>query len=134
MDYENLLDRARSKLPERVLKRERFETPRLNVHGEGNKTILENFKEVCDILRRDPQQVLRYIVGVVGTKGSMEASRAILAGVFPDEAVNKGIANYVKDFVMCPGCNKPDTHILKDGRINYLKCDACGAKHVCKIV
>jgi len=42
--------------------------------------------------------------------------------------VEKKIDAYIKEFVYCKECKRPDTHIEKEGRIIFLKCEACGAK------
>jgi len=34
-----------------------------------------------------------------------------------------------KEFVVCKECGKPDTELIKQGRITLIKCLACGAKH-----
>jgi translation initiation factor 2 subunit 2 len=36
------------------------------------------------------------------------------------------IRNYVEDYVICSECGRPDTRLVKDGRIPVLRCDACG--------
>jgi translation initiation factor 2 subunit 2 len=35
--------------------------------------------------------------------------------------------DYIDTFVMCSECNKPDTHLVKQGRTMLIRCDACGA-------
>jgi translation initiation factor 2 subunit 2 len=39
------------------------------------------------------------------------------------EALDK----YVKDFVLCKTCGRPDTQIDKEGRQAVLLCQACGS-------
>ena len=39
---------------------------------------------------------------------------------------------YVKDYVECPTCTSPDTKIVKENRISFLICEACGAKSTMK--
>mgnify|MGYP001951507777 CR=1 FL=1 len=50
----------------------------------------------------------------------------------PSSKINNKIQDYANEFVICKDCNKPDTKILKEGRIDMLKCTACGAKHPIK--
>jgi translation initiation factor 2 beta subunit (eIF-2beta)/eIF-5 len=57
-DYDELLKRARAQVPEVTLKHERLELPRLFVSMVGMRTIIANFKEVADMLDRDPQKWL----------------------------------------------------------------------------
>jgi len=30
--------------------------------------------------------------------------------------------------VICPVCNRPDTQIVRERRLGFLQCDACGAR------
>ena len=39
---------------------------------------------------------------------------------------------YVKDCQNVPTCNSPDTKIVKENRISFLICEACGAKSTLK--
>ena len=54
-------------------------------------------------------------------------------GVFsPDadsfsEDDNYKIKEYIDTYVICSECNRPDTHLVKQGRTTLIRCDACGA-------
>ena len=58
----------------------------------------------------------------------MEGNRAILQGKFTHYVINERIEEYVDNFVMCHECNRPDTVIIREDRIDMLKCSACGAR------
>jgi translation initiation factor 2 subunit 2 len=34
----------------------------------------------------------------------------------------------MEGFVTCPVCKRPDTKIVKEKRLSFLVCNACGAK------
>lgn len=129
MEYEALLERALQRLPEGVLRKERFETPAWETAQEGNRTYLKNFAEVCQRLNREPQPLLKFMVSVIGTKGSLEERRALLIGNFNATALQKGLEAFVREYVMCPACHRPDTRLRKEDRALVMKCDACGARH-----
>ena len=38
------------------------------------------------------------------------------------------------DWNFCPECGKPDTNLVKEDRINFLVCEACGARTSVKSV
>ncbi len=59
-NYDDLLKRACSQMPEVSTKRERLELPRLYINIVGMRTIISNFKEIASILDRDPQHILIY--------------------------------------------------------------------------
>lgn len=129
MEYEVLLDRALSRLPEIALRKERFEIPTWEVTQEGNRTYLKNFAEVCQKLGREPLHLLKFMVSVIGTKGSLEERRALLIGSFTGATLQKGLEAFVQEYVVCPACRRPDTRLRKEDRELILKCDACGARH-----
>lgn len=126
--YEELLKRARSQLPETALKRERLEIPRLHYSVVGMRTIIHNFKEIAEVLNRDPQHILKFLTGELATAAIMQESRVIFQGKFPRETLERLLQRYMETFVTCPVCKRPDTKIVKEKRLSFLVCAACGAK------
>ncbi|ABR55205.1 putative translation initiation factor aIF-2, beta subunit [Methanococcus vannielii SB] len=126
-DYKELLKRARSQLPEVVFSDVRFEIPSADSFVEGNRTIIKNFKDIAKFMERDTHEFAKFVMKELGTAGDMEGNRLILQGKFGWRMVNEKIQNYVNEYVLCPECGKPDTKIIKEGRIHFLKCTACGA-------
>ncbi|ADL57947.1 MULTISPECIES: translation initiation factor IF-2 subunit beta [Methanothermobacter] len=127
-DYEKLLERAIEQLPPEVFETKRFEVPKAYSVIQGNRTFIQNFREVADALNRDPQHLLKFLLRELGTAGNLEGGRAILQGKFTHFLINERIEDYVNKFVICHECNRPDTRIIREGRISLLKCEACGAK------
>ncbi len=127
--YESLLARARSKLPEKVEASERFEVPKAQLQRAGLRTIFSNFDAVAQKLRREPEHFLKYILKQLATSRETRTEQVILIGNFSEDQVNKKIAQYVQDYVLCKECNRPDTRIEREDRLEFLKCEACGAKH-----
>jgi translation initiation factor 2 subunit 2 len=127
-DYEELLKRARSQIPELTSKRERLELPRLNYSVIGMRTIIYNFKEIADALNRNPQHLLKFLTREMATAATMQESRVIFQGKFGQDTFGRLIQRYVESFVTCPICKRPDTKIVKEKRLSFLVCDACGAK------
>jgi len=130
LDYKKMLDEVYSQLPPEVFKHERFEVPRPRsvVMGRRGPTILYNFKEICEALNRDPAHVLRFLSKEMATAGTIDGSRIIFKGIFDSETLKRLIDRYVRDFVTCPVCKRPDTKIVKEKRLYFLVCEACGAK------
>jgi len=127
-DYEELLKRARSQIPETASKRERLELPRLRHSIIGMRTIIYNLKEIADALNRDPQHLLKYLTREMATAATMQESRAIFQGKFSSETLGRLIQRYMENFVVCPVCKLPDTKIVREKRLLFLICEACGAK------
>ena len=131
-DYENLLKRARSQIPEVASKQERLEIPRLRQSVIGMRTTIYNFKEVADALGREPQHLLKFLSGEMATAATMQESRAIFQGKFGADTFERLVQRYVEGFVVCPICKRPDTKITKEKRLSFLACSACGAKSAVK--
>src|SRR3989344_9189466 len=132
MDYKVLLKKAQQATPPQVTSGERFEIPKVTGHVEGNKTLITNFKVVCSVLRREPEHVLKYLQRELATPGIIQDARLILNRKLSSASINEKLGRYVKEFVLCPECRKPDTQLIREDRITTLKCMACGAKHPVK--
>jgi len=128
MEYREMLKRARSQLPSEVLEHRRFEIPKPRSFVIGMRTTLANFKEVCEALNREPRHVLKFLSGEMATAATVQGARAIFHGKFGSETFERLIKRYVKEFVQCPVCKRPDTKIVKERRFFFLICEACGAK------
>jgi translation initiation factor 2 subunit 2 len=134
LDYEKMLDEAYSELPQKSLKHERLEVPKPVCSTFGARTIFHNFKEVCDVLNRDPAYILRFMSKEMATAGTIDGSRAIFQGRFEVETCNRLLGRYVNEFVVCPVCKRPDTKIVREKRLYFLVCEACGARSPVKPV
>ena len=127
-DYDELLKRARVQMPEVMLKRERLIMPRLFVSMVGMRTTINNFKEVADLLDRDPQHTLKFLTREMATAATYHDGRAIFQGKFPRDTFERLLQRYTDSFVTCPVCKRPDTKIVKEKRLSFLVCNACGAR------
>jgi translation initiation factor 2 subunit 2 len=127
-DYDELLKRACSQMPQVSLKRERLELPRLFISTVGMRTIISNFKEAADVLDRDPQHILKFLTREMATAATFHDSRAIFQGKFQRGVFERLLQRYMESFVICPVCKRPDTKIVKEKRLAFLVCNACGAK------
>jgi len=128
INYDEMLEEAYSKIPSEGLRHERFEVPEPQSAIMGSRTILYNFKEICEVLNRDQLHVLRFLSKEMATAGTLDDSRVIFQGRFDRDTLKRLIDRYVRDFVMCPVCKRPDTRIVKEKRLHFLICDACGAR------
>jgi len=127
--YENLLEEAYAKV--RLIKTngERFEIPKIEGHLEGTKTILTNISQIISYLRRSQEHFIKYLLKELATAGSFKNNRLILQRRISSIKINEKIADYVKEFVLCQECKKPDTELIKDKGFLFMHCLACGAKH-----
>ena len=127
-DYRELLKRAHSQLPPEIFEHKRFEIPRVRSGNVGMRTYIVNFKEIADMLNRDPMHLLRYLSREMATSGTTDAARAIFQGKFTNDTLNRLVQHYANEFVISLICKRPDTKIGKARRLSFLQCEACGAK------
>jgi translation initiation factor 2 subunit 2 len=128
-DYESLLNEAYTKVKIVEGKGDRFEIPQIEGHVEGKKTFLTNFINISSHIRRDPEHLQKFILRELATSGQREGDRLVLNNKIPSAKINAKIEQYVKEFVICKECGKPDTELQKENRLSFLHCLACGAKH-----
>ncbi|MBI2541128.1 translation initiation factor IF-2 subunit beta [Candidatus Woesearchaeota archaeon] len=132
-DYKKMLEEARKSLPEVVFIKERFEIPKVLGHMQGNRTVISNFLQIASALRRDTSHFLKYVLKELATPGEVKKSGALILGTkVPASRVNEKIRQFANDFVLCSECGKPDTSLVKEEGVTYMKCTACGVKNVVK--
>ena len=127
-DYNDLLKRACSQMPEVQAKKERLELPRIIIQTVGMRTIIPNFKEIADALDRDPQHLLKFLTREMATAATFHDSRAIFQGKFRADSFERLLQRYLDSYVTCPVCKRPDTRVVKEKRLSFIVCNACGAK------
>lgn len=127
-NYDDLLKKACTQMPEVSTKRERLELPRMIITTVGMRTIISNFKEISDALDRDPQHILKFLTREMATAATFQDSRAIFQGKFRADSFERLLQRYLESYVVCPVCKRPDTRIVKERRLSFLVCNACGAK------
>jgi translation initiation factor 2 subunit 2 len=127
-DYETLLKRGLAKVPKDVSGSGRFKVAQPIIEEAGAKTIIINFYEIAGSLRRDPQDLLKFLLKQLATKGGLEGQRLVVLGRFSKEHIANKIDIYVKSYVICPVCSRPDTKLIYEGGRELIRCEACGAK------
>ena len=132
--YEKLLDEAFTKLPRKSESSDRFQMPKANIQPAGARTIITNFAEIASAFRRKPDHLQKFLLKELATSGELEGSRLVVQGKFRYDVVDRKIELYAKEYVFCPDCGKPDTKFVKEDRYLFLKCEACGSRHVMKKV
>jgi translation initiation factor 2 subunit 2 len=127
-NYDDLLKRACEQMPEVSIKKERLELPRIQIQTVGMRTIIFNFKDIASALDRDPQHLLKFLTREMATAATVSESRAIFQGKFRSDSFERLIQRYLESYVTCPVCKRPDTRLVKEKRLSFVVCNACGAK------
>ena len=128
-NYEELLNEAYGKVKRVEGTGDRFEIPKVEGHFEGKKTIITNFTQITSHIRRNPEHFLKFLLRELAVSGQQEGDRIVLNMKVPSAKMNQKIEDYVKEFVLCKECGKPDTELIKEDRFSFIHCLACGAKH-----
>ena len=125
-----MLDSVYTKVKKGELK-ERINIIKPNIFFHGNKTIISNFEQFCNSIRRDKKQVAKFLYKELATSGSVEGGKLVLQTRSP--ITEDKIQKYLKNFVYCSECGKPDTVLQREDRFFVLKCEACGARKSVKL-
>ena len=126
--YSVLLERARAKLPPVQVGGERFQVPDPDVMTDGKNTVIRNFQDIANVLRREPDHLVQYLAKEFGCPGVLDLPRAVLKSRLTKDQIAQRIREYTAKYVICSECKRPDTHLKKEGRLTLLICEACGAQ------
>jgi translation initiation factor 2 subunit 2 len=130
LSYDDLLKRLRKGLGPSAAKSvdQRVELPPPITYWQGRKTIFKNFMDYPRIMRREPDKILMYLAKELATAASMDGERAIFIGRRDKQSFAVILNRYMNERVLCPICGRPDTHIEKVKRLQFIICEACGAR------
>jgi len=126
-NYEQMLDEAYQNV-ERTEISERFEVPKVRGHHEGTKTVLTNFLQITTTLRRKPEHLMKFLNKELASSSDISGERLILSRKLSSKEINEKIERYVKLFVLCPKCKKPDTELIEEKGKVIMRCLACGER------
>lgn len=127
--YEELLERAYSKLPVKPGSASGFELPKIDLIFVGDKTIVLNFRQIIEVINREDSIVQRYFSKELGSPAYLnESGQLVLQGRFNVQVLTKLLKLFIERYVICPTCGSKDTKLIKRGKVFVLKCMACGAE------
>lgn len=126
-NVDHLLDRAYNSF---TLDKGRIKPSPPKFEKKNKKTYIHNFKEICDAIHHDPEDIKRFISRELRMESSFKKNGALKINGMVTTAVviEDHIANYIREYVMCKSCKSCKTEIQKVDRISYLVCNACKAK------
>jgi translation initiation factor 2 subunit 2 len=76
--------------------------------------------------------LVKYVLKELAAPGDLTKTALIIGTKISAFRINEKINQYVKEYVLCPECGKPDTKIEKEGNFLFIKCTACGARRSIK--
>jgi translation initiation factor 2 subunit 2 len=122
------LEKAYKELPEIVKEHHRFEIPKILSIIQGKNTVVKNLGDVSKAINRDAGMLSKFLLKEFGTSGSHDGQHLIMKGQFKQDQVQERFETFLKEYVFCFECGRPDTKIVREDRISFLKCEACGAR------
>ena len=129
LDYMWLLDRFYKKLPVRTTPQQQLDIPPLNIVHVGLQTHIKNFKQVCDVILREPRICARYLLKELGARGSIDESGVfIIYSRVSAHTVNTLFKRFLDMYVRCSTCGSYQTELRKAGKVWIIRCLACGAE------
>ena len=127
MNYDKMLDRLYLSLPKQALVKERFEVPKIDSLIQGKKTIIRNFGQIIKTINRKEKHLFKFITKETATAATISEGMLILNGKFSQQQISNLFENYIKEYLLCHECGKPDTHFTYQQGVKIMKCEACGA-------
>ena len=127
MEYEKMLDRLYMQVPEKGKSTSRMEIPKPETIIQGSKTIIKNFSQFAKAVERDEKEIFKYLTKETASAGAIAGGRLTINGKFSGYQIEKLFDSYVKSYVLCPECKRPDTKIIEQHGVKLMKCEACGA-------
>ncbi len=124
-----MLDKAYQELPKILKEHIRFVIPKIQARIQGKTTVVQNLAEVSKGVNRETSLIAKYLLKEFGTMGSRDDQRLLMKGQFRTSQIQEKFESFLKQFVICPECGRPDTKILQEMRVNFLKCEACGSRN-----
>ncbi|MGC8661027.1 MAG: translation initiation factor IF-2 subunit beta [Nitrososphaeria archaeon] len=108
---------------------QRLNVPQPDAAVVGNRTVWKNFSIIAAALRRDPRHMMIVIAKELGAAMTIENDgRAVIFGKKDNTSIKNVMNYYIKMYVTCPVCGSPDTKLVKEKKILFLVCEACGAR------
>ncbi len=126
--YEDLLTNAYKNLPKISKTTTRFEIPVVSGRFEGNRTLVSNLNQISKKLDREVKHLTKFLLKALATTGELKNNNFYFVGKFNSKRLNEKLGQYIKEFVTCTQCKKPDTSLKKSKGITFKQCQACGAR------
>ncbi|MDP8002932.1 MAG: translation initiation factor IF-2 subunit beta [Caldisphaera sp.] len=132
-DYEKLLSRVYEKIPPKSGSAD-LQIPEPQIIRVGTQTVIKNFREISQKLKREPDMVSRYLLKELASAGSYDnnSGQLLLNVKVSRKVIEQLLDIFVKSYLRCPTCGSIDTKIEHRGKVWVLVCEACGAEQPVK--
>lgn len=99
------------------------------IKSANKRTFISNFKEICNSLNRNIDDVKTYFEKELATTVTINQDGGlVITGMYKQNGVMKIMESYIQTYVMCKECKTYSTDIVKENRITFMKCNRCYSK------
>jgi len=134
-NYTELLERIftllREKNPSLSVKKRHVMPPPQLVRVGTRKTMWANFAPICQLMHRQPEHVLSFLLAELGTEGSIDGNqRCVMKGRYVPKQIESILKKYILEYVTCHMCRNPETSLTRDSvtRLYFIQCESCGSR------
>lgn len=104
---------------------------------KSKKTNFVNFTTTCEFIKRDEQQLMKFISLELDTKCSINLNGSlIIEGKYTIREIENILKKYLAEYVICSMCKSINTNLIKEQktRLYYLKCQDCLAERTVETI
>ena len=83
LDYKKLLKKVLDDASTKKVVEDRFKLPKVEIFYEGNTTVIKNFDKISIAVNREPDLILKFLLGWLGTSGEINGGRVTFQGKIP---------------------------------------------------
>ncbi len=99
------------------------------VSFQNRKSFYTNFRKFCTNIGRNELDVKRFLDDELCCSSSIDSNGAmVIDGRFRSKNLEKPLSNYLTSYVICRECGSSKTELVKEDRIQFLKCNKCLSK------
>lgn len=117
-DFSDILDDVPDNL--------RGKKPEIHLTYIGNKTVITNFSQILSNLSRPARHLRKFISSTLGVRTNVKDTTLELSGKYHKNKIDDVLDKYIKTFIVCSNCSKPDTTLKIKKSVIEIRCLACG--------
>lgn len=116
----------------------RYKMPaaQIKIEGSGNgiKTVIPNIRDICKVLKRPEEFLLKFLGNELGALSNFVKSddKFLVMGQHTQERVQELVFRFIEKYILCSACRNPETdvHVAVTGKNTkiHLECRACSKK------
>lgn len=96
----------------------------------NNKILWINFMNISNILKRNADHIMTYVLSELETTGSIDGNNNfVIKGIFLPKYIESILRKYILEYVTCNMCKSIETNLRrnKSNRTYYIQCNLCDA-------